>query len=195
MISENWIPWSLLQCLLQRAHLFFIILLFESTFVAHHGPFPLLLGTQPLCFLPPYVKGNTQSSLTPSSLPNVLPWPSALHMVHSPEQMKKNWLVFSETIKHHYSITPHNFILRMKVINEFFNRNLIYDTYHYFKPFSFPQYLLQRAHFVNFPCASTSVAHNRPFPFSVDGAHPLLYFKSLCMKGNLQFWILPFPLA
>ena len=25
--------------------------------------------------------------------------------------------VFSETIKHHYSIIPHNFILRMKVIN------------------------------------------------------------------------------
>ena len=60
--------------------------------MAHHGPFPLLLGTQPPCFLPPYVKGNTQSSLTPSSLPNVLPWPSALHTIHSPEKRRKNRL-------------------------------------------------------------------------------------------------------
>ena len=50
---------SVVQILLQRAHLFFIILLFESTFVAHHDPLPLLLGTQPPCFLPPYMKGNT----------------------------------------------------------------------------------------------------------------------------------------
>ena len=120
---------SLLQYLLQRAHLFFIILLFESTFVAHHGPFPLLLGTQPLCFLPPYVKGNTQSSVTPSSLPNVLPWPSALQMVHSPVQIKKNWLVVSEIIKHYYSTIPHDFIWRMKIlINKCLNWNPIYNT-------------------------------------------------------------------
>ena len=68
------LPSSVTQYSLQRAQLSAFIFPFESTFVAHHH-FPLPSLLQPLYFFPLYIKGNTQSWTTPSSLPNVLPLP------------------------------------------------------------------------------------------------------------------------
>ena len=73
------IPSSLAQYSLQRAHLSFVIFPLESTLVAHHH-FPLPSLLHPVYFVPLYIKGNTHSSVIPSTLPNSLPWPSALQV-------------------------------------------------------------------------------------------------------------------
>ena len=78
------LPSSVAQYSLQRAHLSAIIFPFESTFVAHHH-FPLPSLLHPLYFLPLYIKGNTQSSTTPSSLPNLTPLPWALQVMCFPK--------------------------------------------------------------------------------------------------------------
>ena len=77
------LPSSVTQYSLQRAQLSAFIFPFESTFVAHHH-FPLPSLLQPLYFFPLYIKGNTQSWTTPSSLPNVLPLPWALQVICFP---------------------------------------------------------------------------------------------------------------
>ena len=91
---------SVLQTLLQRAHV--LILPLESTFVAHHGPFPSLLDTHPLYCLPLCLKGNRQFSVTPLLLPKFLPWPAALHTTNSPEERIKSKHYKTNIIKYTY---------------------------------------------------------------------------------------------
>ena len=75
---------SVLQTPLQRAHLCIIPLLL--TFVAHHDPFPSILGTHPVYSLALCLKGKRQSSVTPMPLSKFLPWPAALHTTNLPEE-------------------------------------------------------------------------------------------------------------
>ena len=61
------IPGSVVQNLLHRAHFFILPCL--STSVAHRGPFPFSRdGAQPVCCMPFCLKGNLQSWTLPLPL-------------------------------------------------------------------------------------------------------------------------------